>query len=103
MRISGWSSDVCSSDRHRVQLVDEQDDLALVLRQVVEHALEALLELAAELGPGDQRAHVERQQALAAQARGHLGVVDRSEGRLVGKECVRTCRSWWSPYHEKKA
>src|SRR3546814_17515337 len=23
----------------------------------------------------------------------------RSEGRRVGKECVRTCRSRWSPYH----
>src|SRR3546814_11081040 len=29
-----------------------------------------------------------------------LGLVDdRSEERRVGKECVRTCRSWWSPYH----
>src|SRR3546814_15074419 len=26
----------------------------------------------------------------------------RSEERRVGKECVRTCRSWWSPYHEKQ-
>ena len=33
---------------HRVQLVDEQDDLAFLLRQVVEHGLEALLELAAD-------------------------------------------------------
>src|SRR3546814_18438888 len=23
---------------------------------------------------------------------------ERSEERRVGKECVRTCRSWWSPY-----
>src|SRR3546814_15577648 len=23
----------------------------------------------------------------------------RSEERRVGKECVSTCRSWWSPYH----
>src|SRR3546814_14876861 len=23
----------------------------------------------------------------------------RSEERSVGKECVSTCRSWWSPYH----
>src|SRR3546814_13046073 len=23
----------------------------------------------------------------------------RSEERRVGKECVRTCRYWWSPYH----
>src|SRR3546814_17159468 len=26
----------------------------------------------------------------------------RSEERRVGKECVSTCRSWWSPYHSKK-
>src|SRR3546814_12162993 len=26
----------------------------------------------------------------------------RSEERRVGKECVSTCRSWWSPYHENK-
>src|SRR3546814_19056506 len=26
----------------------------------------------------------------------------RSEGRRVGKECVSTCRSRWSPYHETK-
>src|SRR3546814_14509195 len=26
----------------------------------------------------------------------------RSEERRVGKECVSTCRSRWSPYHEKK-
>src|SRR3546814_13022983 len=28
--------------------------------------------------------------------------VVRSEERRVGKECVSTCRSRWSPYHEKK-
>src|SRR3546814_13157353 len=26
----------------------------------------------------------------------------RSEERRVGKECVSTCRSRWSPFHEKK-
>src|SRR3546814_12049889 len=26
-------------------------------------------------------------------------VLDRSEERRVGKECVSTCRSRWSPYH----
>src|SRR3546814_4500270 len=28
-----------------------------------------------------------------------LIVAIRSEERRVGKECVSTCRSWWSPYH----
>src|SRR3546814_15794170 len=27
------------------------------------------------------------------------GIVKRSEERRVGKECVSTCRSRWSPYH----
>src|SRR3546814_18922580 len=30
------------------------------------------------------------------------GVVRRSEERRVGKECVSTCRSRWSPDHSKK-
>ena len=27
------------------------------------------------------------------------GIVQRSEERRVGKECLRLCRSRWSPYH----
>src|SRR3546814_12427070 len=30
------------------------------------------------------------------------GHPSRSDERRVGKECVSTCRSRWSPYHEKK-
>src|SRR3546814_13476214 len=29
----------------------------------------------------------------------HYALTDRSEERRVGKECVSTCRSRWSPYH----
>src|SRR3546814_3328825 len=29
-------------------------------------------------------------------------ILRRSEERRVGKECVSTCRSRWSPYHSKK-
>ena len=50
--------------------------LAFLLRQVVEHGLEALLELAAILRAGDQRAHVERENALVAQAFRHFAVDD---------------------------
>src|SRR3546814_12121937 len=31
-----------------------------------------------------------------------LATGGRSEERRVGKECVSTCSSRWSPYHEKK-
>src|SRR3546814_13629606 len=30
---------------------------------------------------------------------GQAGRIRRSEERRVGKECVSTCRSRWSPYH----
>ena len=56
----------------RMQLVDEEDDLALRVRHGLEHRLEPLLELAAILGAGDQRAHVERHDALLLQALGHV-------------------------------
>src|SRR3546814_14546531 len=32
----------------------------------------------------------------------HYAASQRSEERRVGKECVSTCRSRWSPYHKKK-
>src|SRR3546814_9880465 len=32
----------------------------------------------------------------------HIQIAIRSEERRVGKECVSTCRSRWSPYHSKK-
>ena len=48
----------------RVQLVDEADDLALGLGDLLEHGLQAVLELAAVLGAGDHGAEVERDQAL---------------------------------------
>ena len=47
-----------------VDLVDEEDDAALRLGDLVEDGLEAFLELPAELGPGDESAEVERDNAL---------------------------------------
>ncbi len=43
-----------------VELVDEQDDLALAVLDLLQDGLEPLLELAPELRPGDERAEVER-------------------------------------------
>src|SRR3546814_5701279 len=84
MRISDWSSDVCSSD---LAEADEQhgegdrDDVQLADGQGREAG-----------GPG-QTGH-ERHQDRHGEAPG-----PRSEERRVGKECVSTCRSRWSPYH----
>src|SRR3546814_13271324 len=46
------------------------------------------------------RAHRRWIPGLACIGSGPL--VSRSEERRVGKECVSTCRSRWSPYYEKK-
>src|SRR3546814_14887872 len=76
MRISDWSSDVCSSDLFPPGKAGDQGD-----------------------GVGGMLcAHVGTRRHG-----GQLVVGDaiRSEERRVGKECVSTCRSRWSPYHEK--
>ena len=59
-----------------VQLVDEQDDPALGLLDLAQDGLEALLELAAELGPGDQRAKVQRDDLLVLEGLGHVAADD---------------------------
>ena len=60
----------------RVELVDEADDLAARLGDLAEHGLQAILELAAVLGPGDEGAQVERHEALPLQP---LGDVPRDD------------------------
>ncbi len=56
----------------RVQLVDEEDDLALGVLDLGEDGLQPLLELAAVLRPGEERADVERPDALPLQTLGHV-------------------------------
>src|SRR3546814_15685482 len=85
MRISDWSSDVCSSD------LGGLDDG----------------------GGGFGATGVEREDGGATSGTalpantlrpitGARRPPYRSEERRVGKECVRTCRSRWSPYQYKK-
>src|SRR3546814_20733928 len=115
MRISDWSSDVGSSDlieegllRFLRQLrlrgderVPREFDVGKVGGVLFLGLVAVDLDLAqARVGIG----RVLRHQWCDAQAPG--GVVggrppglERSEERRVGKECVRTCSSWWSPYH----
>ena len=73
---------------HGVQLVDEQDDLARRFLHLLQHRLEALLEFAAVLGAGDQRAHVERHDALVLEPLRHVAAHDAlrqpfDDGRLA--------------------
>src|SRR3546814_4140971 len=88
MRISDWSSDVCSSD-----LAEAEPDLPP----------------ARHLDQQPRRGHRHRHQQTGSRNRGRSGTAGeiiiavraelRSEERRVGKECVSTCRSRWSPYH----
>src|SRR3546814_15355312 len=97
MRISDWSSDVCSSDldlEERRPRVEQSFD-ALAREQLAAAGVPlARLRVAAERRLGDPRVKL---VAKAAIVRG-IGA-ERSEERRVGKECVSTCRSRWSPYH----
>src|SRR3546814_11687092 len=94
MRISDWSSDVCSSD-----LVGFADGADPEWPTVATHAAQFQFDSAASRHRAVQRVS----KALAVivdQAVEQAG--NRSEERRVGKECVSTCRSRWSPYHKKK-
>src|SRR3546814_2398198 len=78
MRISDWSSDVCSSDLA----------LGYDTAWVAEHLFSTY-------------GIVTSTQVIAAAVAQRLKRmrIGRSEERRVGKECVSTCRSRWSPYH----
>src|SRR3546814_12067998 len=97
MRISDWSSDVCSSDltplaqEERLHRYKVYAALAFARANKLDRMM---------LGDGERRfgiitagkAYLDVRQALD----------DRSEERSVGKECVSTCRSRWSRTHYKK-
>src|SRR3546814_8754394 len=69
---------------------------ALTKEQVAQWTPGQTLLLSGKMLTGRDAAHKRIQEMLA---RGESLPVDRSEERRVGKECVSTCRSRWSPYH----
>jgi len=68
-----------------VDLVDEQNRVGLVFERL-EHALEALLEIAAVLGARQQRTHVERIDGGFGQHLGHLFLHD-APSQALGDRC----------------
>ena len=66
-----------------VQLVDEEDDLALRILDLLQHRLEPVFELPAVLGPGHQGAQVERDHPLVLQPLGHVAGGD-ALGQALG-------------------
>src|SRR3546814_11562883 len=119
MRISDWSSDVCSSDldtptRASTDGVNYVRSKALAEREVrkgISAGLPAVIVNPSNIiGPYDTASwsrifRLVRQGRLPAMPPGggsfcHVReVARRAEERRVGKECVSTCRSRWSPYH----
>src|SRR3546814_16456422 len=110
MRISDWSSDVCSSDlrfayvngslfAERIFIPDFDSDLRDKLVACAElgwSAISPAIFGAMFQGVLEQHSPNESRQA----SRRELGApYTRSEERRVGKECVSTARSRWSPYH----
>src|SRR3546814_20875426 len=77
VRISDWSSDVCSSD------LDQLLDAAATELEADRGDLELVESHVRVKGSPDRS-------------------VSRSEERRVGKECVSTCRFRWAPYRSKK-
>src|SRR3546814_13822049 len=88
MRISDWSSDVCSSD-----LSSESSSGRTGLSSAFSSDFSPRGTSSSKAYPVSPRRWPSRLSRRSSA---------RSEERRVGKECVRTCRSRWSPYHYKK-
>src|SRR3546814_19187943 len=100
MRISDWSSDVCSSDLGFTPLappfLSGRSTAGLTGVDHLEARQVPLRPAAADALPGRQvMGGLGDVGGMVADA---LDVL-RSEERRVGKECVGSCRSRWSPYH----
>src|SRR3546814_15826044 len=101
MRISDWSSDVCSSDLD-VSKQEELDRLTLFIEQ--EHKdLNILINNAGiqhNYNFGDEHQLLHKvEQEINVNLLAPLKLIARSEERRVGKECVSTFRSRLPPYH----
>src|SRR3546814_12368035 len=93
MRISDWSSDVCSSDLKEPAYWLNYFRYHLLDRKVNTNAFTP--------GPLPAATALDGKYVIA-DIRDSYAAIRRSEERRVGKECVSTCRSRWSPDHAKK-
>src|SRR3546814_16500150 len=103
MRISDWSSDVCSSD---LEIPVNIYDLGLIYNVEIDegHVMVTMTLTTphcpvAESMPGEVELRV---GAVPGVGDADVNLVgdppwSSSEARRVGQACVRTCRSWWTP------
>src|SRR3546814_11559044 len=122
MRISDWSSDVCSSDLSYYgnelagnrtangerfdpgQLTAAHRTLPFgsMVRVTNMSNGDSVVVRINDRGPFSRGRVIDVSHAAAREIglqRSGTARVKRSEERRVGKECVITCRSRWSPYH----
>src|SRR3546814_11609983 len=107
MRISDWSSDVCSSDlslggnaaMRGAWFASVSDGLYGQLATKYRSRYGKAPYRLASLGYDSVLLTVRIARDWKP---GTSFPVNRSEERRVGKECVSTCRSRWAPYHSKK-
>src|SRR3546814_11000629 len=100
MRISDWSSDVCSSDLHQLP----SSDLLISLCSlptchwagtgIESQWFRAAVSCLARSQPTPHQTNMSPEQQIVT-----LACWVRSEERRVGKECVSKCRPRWSRYH----
>src|SRR3546814_14239354 len=102
MRISDWSSDVCSSDldllRRRPDVLAAERRLAASTADIGVATTELFPKLSIAAGGGFQALSTGDWFDTSSTRYSILPLI-RSEERRVGKECVSTCRFRGSPFH----
>src|SRR3546814_14558619 len=108
MRISDWSSDVCSSDLAQYKPLTKATAMA---GNETGRFTPSNLESVHRRDMGKTAAYREGNTLMSDYVNAgrnlkdtlpNSGTGERSEERRVGKECCSQCRSRWSPMHEKK-
>src|SRR3546814_20371361 len=100
MRISDWSSDVCSSDLR--EATSPASCARARRRSRCRRAGDNYPSRRRRSSPISCKDVPERSRPPAPHKECGGAPVSRSEERRVGKACVSTCRSRWSPYHSQK-
>src|SRR3546814_17268498 len=97
MRISDWSSDVCSSDLERLFAFRDHGYIFDQMNGAQSRMPAFLINIHRVSNLSEAEAYVSRIRGMGP-VLDQLSAQSRSEERRVGKEWVSTCRSRWSPY-----
>src|SRR3546814_12567323 len=105
MRISDWSSDVCSSDLEAARKLGFSASHTMRIAQglyedgAITYMRTDGVQMDGSAISAARVAVANRYDASYVPDKPRQYQTKRSDERRVGKECVSTCRSRWSPYH----